>query len=314
MNRRAWLSGAAGSALGLAGGALAAARGGGGFAAGGRGGAHVAGAAVPPTREGGALVNSEAGAQATLAALGASIGLQLYTLRGPLAEDVPGTLASVAEIGYHQVELAGLHGATASGFRAHLDRAGLAAPSGHVSIDEVRTGLDRLLEDAATLGVATLVVPWLAPSERTAEGYRRVADDLNRAGERAAGAGVAVAYHNNDFELARTDGPSGWDLILDLTDPALVSMQMDVFWAVAGGADPLAYLREHAGRFTSLHAKDRTRSGDMVAVGEGAIDYPAILAAAAPHGLTHVFVEHDEPRDPLASARASYDHLATLEI
>lgn len=275
MNRRAWLSGAAAGALGLAGGALTEAR---------------------------------------RAAIGVPIGLQLYTVRGPLAEDLPRTLARVAEIGYREVELAGLHGAAPSAFRAHLDQAGLAAPSSHVSIDEVRADLDRLLEDAATLGVATLVVPWLAPAERTAEGYRRVADDLNRAGAGAAGTGVAVAYHNNDFEIARADGPSGWDLILDLTDPALVTMQMDVFWAVAGGADPLAYLREHGGRFTSLHAKDRTPSGDMVAVGEGAIDYPAILAAAARQGLAHVFVEHDEPRDPLASARASYHHLATLEI
>lgn len=275
MNRRAWISGAAAGALGLAGGALAAAR---------------------------------------QAAIGVPIGLQLYTLRGPLAEDLPGTLARVAEIGYREVELAGLHGATAAGFRAHLDRAGLGAPSSHVSIDEVRTDLDRLLEDAATLGVGTLVVPWLAPAERTAEGYRRVADDLNHAGERAARSGVAVAYHNNDFEIARSGGPSGWDLILERTDPALVTMQMDVFWAVAGGADPLAYLRAHSGRFTSMHAKDRTPSGDMVAVGEGEIDYPAILAAAARQGLAHVFVEHDEPRDPFASARASYDHLATLEI
>lgn len=301
MNRRAWISGAAAGALGLAGGALAAARGG-GPAAGG------------PGSVGHGAAEREGGVAARRSAIGVPIGLQLYTLRGLLTEDLPGTLARIAEIGYREVELAGLHGATAARFRAHLDRAGLGAPSSHVSIDEVRADLDRLLEDAATLGVGTLVVPWLAPAERTAEGYRRVADDLNHAGERAARWGTAVAYHNNDFEIARVDGPSGWDLILERTDPALVSMQMDVFWAVAGGAEPLAYLREHAGRFTSLHAKDRTPSGEMVSVGEGAIDYPAILAAAARQGLAHVFVEHDEPRDPIASIRASYDHLATLEI
>jgi sugar phosphate isomerase/epimerase len=241
-------------------------------------------------------------------------GLQLYTVRSLLSADVPGTLREVAAIGYRVVELAGLHGLDAGAFRRHLDDAGLAAPSGHVPIDDLRSRADRVLAEAASLGHRTVVVPWLEPSERTPDGYRRVADDLNAAGRRAREHGVRVAHHNQGYDLERFDGVCGWDLLLERTEPELVTMQMDVFWAVSGGADPRAYLLAHPGRFTSLHAKDRTPSGDMVAVGEGAIDFATILAEASEGGVEHVFVEHDEPRDPIASIRASYETLAALEI
>lgn len=254
------------------------------------------------------------------------IGLQLYTVRDLMADDVAGTLRSVAELGYEEVELAGLHGLRPGTMRRLLDDAGLAAPSAHVGLNVLRDDLDRALDDASATGTRSLVVPWLDPSERTADGYRRIADDLNRAGARARARGHAVGYHNHDFEMERLgapDGgrreasgerPRGWDILLEETAPDLVEMQMDVFWAVHGGVDPVAYLEAHPGRFTSLHAKDRTADGGMVAVGDGAIDWAAVLTTALENGLEHVFVEHDEPADPLESIRTSFETLATLQV
>ncbi|HSM35760.1 MAG TPA: sugar phosphate isomerase/epimerase [Longimicrobiales bacterium] len=278
MRRRAWIARAAAGAIGVAGARWLAAC------------ARGAGAALP-----------------------SPLGVQLYTVRALLAEDIPGTLGKVAAIGYREVELAGLHGATPTAFRAHLDDAGLVAPSSHVALGEVRADLDRLLEDASTLGVRMLIVPWLDAEERSAEGYRKVADDLEAAGSRASEAGIRVGYHNQAYDHDPLDSGTGWDLLLQRTEPSLVTMQMDAYWAVAGGIDPLAALRDHAGRFTSIHAKDRSADGAMVDVGDGTIDFAAILVAGRAQGLEHVFAEHDEPRDPLASIRSSYDHLAALE-
>ena len=243
------------------------------------------------------------------------IGLQLYTLRSLMADDVPGTLRAVAEIGYREVELAGLYGLAPRAMRRHLETAGLSAPSGHVDLARLRAEPQLVFAEALALGHRYVTVPSIPGRERTPEGYRRVAADLERAGARARDEGLVVAYHNHDFELAPLEGGrSGWDILLEETDPELVKMQMDVFWAVNGGADPVAYLRAHPGRFTMVHAKDRTAGGDMAAVGEGVIDFAAVLEAAFDAGVEHVFVEHDRPEDPLASVRRSYRALSALEV
>lgn len=243
------------------------------------------------------------------------LGLQLYTVRTLLADDVPGTLAAVAEIGYREVETAGLHGVPAARFRALLDDHGLRAVSAHVGLDVLQDDPARALDEAATLGQRWLTVPWLAEGDRTPDGYRRVAEALNRAGEAAASVGCRVAYHNHDFEFAPLDGGvTGWALLVSETDAALVDLQMDLFWAVHAGADPVAWFQAHPGRFPMVHAKDRTASGDMVDVGSGAMDFRALLGAGRAAGLRHILVEHDRPAHPLESIRNSYATLAALEV
>ena len=109
--------------------------------------------------------------------------------------------------------------------------------------------------------------------------------------------------------------PSGdipFDLLLENTDPALVSFQMDLFWTVHAGSDPLQYFGAYPGRFTSVHVKDRTDAGDMVAVGDGVIDFATILARSEQAGIAHYFVEHDWPEDPMESVRRSYDALSQV--
>jgi sugar phosphate isomerase/epimerase len=247
-----------------------------------------------------------------------SLGVQLYTVRDRMRQDVSATLRDVADVGYREVETAGLFDLSAEQFRAALDDAGLISPAGHIPIDAVRQQPAAVLATTRVLGQEWVVVPWLDEVERTADGYRRLADDLNRFAATARDEGVRVAYHNHEFEFAPLeDGRTGYDLLLDATDPALVDMELDLFWAVKGGRDPVVLFSDHPGRFALCHVKDMADiagAQQMVAVGEGEIDFARIFAHAEQAGLRHFFVEHDEPRDPIASIRSSFEHLRQLSF
>jgi len=242
-----------------------------------------------------------------------AIGVQLYTVRSVMTGDPDGTLATIAEIGYEEVELAGLYGMSAREMKARLDAVGLAATSSHHSVEEVRGSWEAILDAAVALGQSLVVVPALPVAERDGEALRRVADDFNRAGEAARAAGLRFGYHNHDWEMhPDVDGVRPIDLLLDRTDPELVDWQMDIFWVVHAGADPMAELDARAGRVTSFHVKDRTAAGEMADVGAGVIDFRPVLARAGELGLLHQYVEHDQPGDPIESVRASYRALRDI--
>lgn len=244
----------------------------------------------------------------------AAVGVQLYTLRSLLAESVADALDVVAGIGYGEVELAGLHGLAPADFRSLLDARGLAAPSTHVGLDALAPDrLTRTLDTAEILGHRWVIVPSLTREQLAPEGLGGVIETLERAGTEAGRRGIGVGFHNHAAEF--TPGPDGrrpLHRMIAETDPALVSFQLDVYWAVEAGHDPLALLRAHPGRFISLHLKDRTPAGEMVAVGDGAIDFAALLVEAGRQGVRHAFVEHDRPDDPARSVARSYRHLRTI--
>jgi sugar phosphate isomerase/epimerase len=242
-----------------------------------------------------------------------TLGVQLYTVRTAMVEDADRTLAAIAEIGYGEVELAGLYGMTPREMRAKLDAVGLRAASSHQSMADIRGDWDAVLSGAGELGQELIVCPSIPSEERTPEGLRRVADDFNRAGEAARAAGLRFGYHNHSWEFERgTDGTLPYDLLLEWCDADLVHMQLDIYWAVDGGADPLAIIEANPGRVRSAHVKDRSAAGEMVDVGAGVIDFRAILPRAEELGLRHAFVEHDWPEDPVASVAASYRGLAEI--
>lgn len=245
------------------------------------------------------------------------IGLQLYTVRAAMAKDLPGTLAAVAAIGYREVEFAGYFGHTPAAVRDLLRRHALASPSVHVPFAQLDDGWSRALEEANTVGHQFVTIPWLPTDVRgSLDAWRRVADRLNAGGEQARAAGLRLAYHNHDFEFEQTEGGIPFDLLLAETDPALVAFELDLYWAARTGHEPLGYLVRHPGRFPMLHLKDSAGPPDhrMVDVGAGVLDFRAILSRARADGATHFFVEHDRPSDPMASVRASYEHLTRLEL
>ncbi|HEX6964633.1 MAG TPA: sugar phosphate isomerase/epimerase [Gemmatimonadaceae bacterium] len=242
-----------------------------------------------------------------------AIGIQLYTVRSAMDHDVERTLAAIAEIGYTQVEFAGLHGKTPREMRAILDRYHLTSPSTHIDLARIRTQWPSVLAEAVTLGQRYVICPWLdADQRRTLDDYRRVADELNRAGEIARKAGITIGYHNHNFEFAPIDGAIPYDILLAECDLQLVAMELDLFWIVKGGQDPLTYFTKYPGRFPLVHVKDMTKTGDMVDVGKGSIDFRAIFAQSQRAGIRYAFVEHDDPPSPLDSARASYEYLERL--
>lgn len=238
------------------------------------------------------------------------VGVQLYTVRSLMEDDVAATLASVARIGFQEVEFAGTFGHPPSRIRGWLDDAGLVAPAAHVDPAGLAPeALDLTLESASVIGFRWLIQAFIPADARTPDGYRAVAATLNRAGERAADAGVRIGYHNHAFELEPLGDTTGLDILLERLDPAHVDLEIDVHWAVVGGADPEALVAAHPGRFSLCHLKDIDTSGGMADVGAGVIDWAGFLDRAEAVGLAHSFVEHDQPTDPLASIEASYRYL-----
>lgn len=241
------------------------------------------------------------------------LGVQLYTLRSVM-NDPAATLATVSALGYEEVELAGLYGLTPQAFRAHLDDAGLRAPSSHVGLERFfPDAREALFDEAETLGHEWLVCPWTPQDQRTPDGYRALADLFNEAGDAARARGLSVAYHNHDFEFeALIGGPSGLQILMERSSPELLRFQLDLFWAVEAEHNPVSWFERYPGRWASVHAKDRAADGAMVSVGDGVLDFERLIESAYFAGARHVFVEHDQPDDPIESVTRSIRHLEGL--
>lgn len=246
-----------------------------------------------------------------------AIGVQLYTVRELMERDLEETLAQVAQIGYNEVEFAGYFDRSPDQVREALEQTGLAAPAAHVSMELLGDEWQRTLDEANEIGHRYLIVPWIAEDERqTLDGYRRVAERFNRAGEQAREVDIRFGYHNHDFEFVRIDGQIPYDILVAETEPATVAHEMDLYWAVKGGVDPLDYFERFPGRFELVHVKDMdgTPEQGMTDVGQGVIDFPNIFARASQAGIRHCFVEHDDPSDPLETIRVGYRYLRRLNV
>lgn len=265
----------------------------------------------------GALAGMSAGVayaqRAATAKLG-NIGLQLYTLRDMMKRSVPRTLAAVAKAGYKEVEFAGYFDVNSREMKKLLDANGLTSPSAHIPMSDLGLMLESVLEDANIIGQKYLTVSWIDAPERTLDGYKRVADRFNTAGRKALGEGVQLAFHNHAYGFDPVGGRIPYDILLSRTDPRYLVMEADVFWMRQAGQDPLAWFRRYPGRFHMLHLKDMgpPPKNRMLDVGKGVIDWRNLLAQSKAAGLRHFFVEHDEPRDALASIRSSYQYLRAL--
>jgi len=239
-----------------------------------------------------------------------ALGLQLYTVRDAAAADLSGTLNALAAIGYREVEFAGLYGHPAPAVREMLDQAGLRAPGGHVSLDDLEQRFDEVTATAQTLGHQYVIVPWLEERWRTFAGYTAVAIRLNHLGKALGDRGIRLGYHNHQFEFAPLSGSiTGYDLLVQHTDKNLVAFELDLFWARDGGADSLDLFQRYRDRFRLVHIKDRAADGRQVTVGRGIMDWATLLAAARKAGVRHWLIEQDDATDPLEFARESWRHM-----
>jgi sugar phosphate isomerase/epimerase len=246
----------------------------------------------------------------------AQIGVQLYTLRRLMEQSVEDTLRQVAAIGFQEVEFAGYFNRSPAALRATLDAVGLTSPAAHIQLNELDPERwPRTLEAAQAVGHRYVLVAYFDQAlRRTADDWKRMADRFNVAGEAAQKVGLQFAYHNHDFEFVPVEGRVPFDILLEATDPSLVKIELDLYWITKAGGDWRAYFTRWPGRFPMLHVKDSAGppQHEMRDVGAGVIPFATIFAQRERAGIEHFFVEHDEPRDPLASVRASYDYLRRL--
>ncbi|MFE0170681.1 sugar phosphate isomerase/epimerase family protein [Streptomyces sp. NPDC059002] len=242
------------------------------------------------------------------------IGMHLYTMRDVLAQDFAGTLERLAEIGYATVGVSGRHGHGAADIRRMLDATGLRAVLEHIAYPTLTgSGLPQALEDLHTLGARRPVVPSLPGALHTPDGFREAARQFNRIGLASREAGLGpLLFHNHGTDHVVVDGVHLYDILVTETDPELVGFELDLYWAVKGGADPAAYFRRHPRRFPALHVKDMAADGGFADVGSGTLDFAAMFAHARVGGVRQWLVEHDTPADPFRTARNSYAYLAAL--
>jgi len=255
------------------------------------------------------------------------MGLQLYTVRAPMRADVDGTLKRVASLGYEEVETYGFdpealryYGLDAKAFAQRLRDNDLTTPSGHYDLnrfvaspDDLKRYVDRCIEGAHAVGHTYITWPLIDEGFRTIEKFKVVAERLNTTGAQVKKAGLQLAYHNHDFEFVEQNGQIGYDIILKETDPALVKLQMDLYW-IAHGSKLTAneWFRRAPGRYMMWHVKDMHRtSRDYTELGNGTIDFTRIWPDAKLAGLKHFFVEQggNFTHDPMRSIADSAEYV-----
>lgn len=277
----------------------------------GLGAAGLAAAGVAPLRAAGAA----GGQEAIKTALNAPLGLQLWSLREALPKDLAGTLAKVRAMGFREVEGAGLWKHTVTELRAALDKAGLRCQSAHMGFERLRDDLPGAIAEAKAVGATWIVCPWIAHDDKkgfTREDALKSAEAFNRFGKAAKEAGLQFAYHLHGYEFVPSTEGTLFDTLIGATDASLVQIQVDVFHAFLGGADPAAIIDRYAPRVTSLHLKDLkkgfpVKAGTAVApaeadvpVGTGQVDMPAVLRAAM-KAKTAIYYLEDESAQPLVN-------------
>ena len=224
-------------------------------------------------------------------------GLQLWTVRYDIQKDVKSTLKAVSELGYKSIETYGFDGAfygeESKEFSRFCNDLGLTIHSSHTGI--TAENASEYAEKAATAGLSFLVLPSMMgrPTERL-DHFKRTAAEMNIIGERCLQHGIRFGYHNHDFEFKTTDGKLPYEVLLEETDPRLVSFQVDLYWMIKAGQDPFRYFENHPGRFSLWHVKDMSTDGKSCIVGNGRIDYRLLFKKAAMAGLERVFVEQEQ--------------------
>jgi len=250
-----------------------------------------------------------------------AVGLQLYSLRDELPKDVKGTIAKVAKAGFKEVETYGFSikdqfwGLTPKEFKALMDANGLKAPSGHYGLgtylaDGNTTELKAAIAAAKVLGSEYVTIPWLEGSIRkNADDYKKIAARINEAGKLTKAAGIRLAYHNHNFEFEKQGDTTGYEILLKGTDKKLVDFELDLYWVVRSGNDPIKLFKENPGRFTMWHVKDMDKANPALnaEVGTGSINFKPIFAQAKLSGMKHFFVEHETnyKPNPMGSVAAS---------
>ncbi|TRX00024.1 sugar phosphate isomerase/epimerase family protein [Flavobacterium gawalongense] len=254
------------------------------------------------------------------------IGIQLWTLRDTLPKDVKGVLAQVGKVGFNEVETFGyspkngFFGTSVKDFKSMLCDNGLKATSNHFDFNGyIENGstesLKSYIETANILGSEYVTVPYILQNLRgkSIDDYKKLALKINQAAEICKASGLKLAYHNHDFEFEKFESTTGYEILLNNTDKNLVDFEMDLYWVVRSGNNPLQLFKDHPGRFKMWHVKDMDKINPSfnAEIGTGSIDFKAIFAEAELSGMKRFFLEHESnyKPNPIESAAISYNYI-----
>ena len=258
------------------------------------------------------------------------VGLQLYTIRDAIANDLQGSLQKVSDLGFKNLEMASysdgkFYGMDPKEFRKMVEDLGMKIVSSHTSVEAegITTASAQKMADVhAEAGVEYCVQPWIEEKDRNIETYKRMIADWNKVGEIMKNAGIQFGYHNHNFEFLPTDGiVPYYDIFLKEMDADLITMELDCYWATKAGQDPVEMFNKYPGRFQLLHFKDMSKDvtepfytvdkDDITSVGAGLIDYKRIYDARENAGLKYFFVEDDNQGNgkPFEGIQTSIDNL-----
>jgi sugar phosphate isomerase/epimerase len=256
-----------------------------------------------------------------------SIGLQLYTLRNQLPHDVKGVIAKVAKAGYQQVETfgykddKGFWGLSAANFKQLLLENNLTTPSGHYGLNKLLSGggmgeVDLAIKTANILEQQYITIPSIDQNlVKTAADITSVIKNINLAAERISKAGLKTAYHNHNFEFNTVDGTMLYEVLLRETNAALLHFEMDLYWVVRAGQDPLNWFARYPGRFSMVHVKDMDKQKPELntEVGKGSVNFKHIFSKAKLAGIKNYIVEQENFKiDPYTSISTSSKYLRNV--
>jgi len=248
------------------------------------------------------------------------LAAQLYTVRDftKTPADIAATMKKVKAMGYDAVQTSALGPIDPKELRKIVDGEGLVICATHVSWEELRDRTDAQIEYHKTIGCENAAIGGLPKDYQTAEGYARFAREGTEVGRKLAAAGLTFSYHNHSHEFEKFDGRLAMDIIFGESAPRFLLAELDTYWAQHGGADPAAWIDRLADRIVLLHLKDMAMHGReqlFAEIGEGNLNWPAILEAAQAAGVRWYIVEQDRcQRDPFESLRISLENLQDMGL
>ncbi len=242
------------------------------------------------------------------------IGIQLWTLRNLVQEDLSSTLKAVSNLGYTGIEAFGFDGnffgQTPKAFKTLCDDVELKIYSTHTPITAENAAF--YAESAAEAGLEYLILPsMMGRNETTTDDFKKTAREMNCIGKICRRFDIRFGYHNHEFEFKPIDGQLPYDILLMNTDPELVGFQMDIYWIIKAGFEPTEYFIKHPQRFRTWHIKDMGNDGESCIAGNGKIDFKSLMRRAETAGLHRMIVEqeHFSEGSPLFCAEHSLRYI-----
>jgi sugar phosphate isomerase/epimerase len=251
---------------------------------------------------------------------GNAFGIQLWSVKEALAKDTLGVLKHLSICGYKKIESfegdKGIFwGMKNTEFKKHMDELGMQLVSAHC---DNTTNFERKAAEAAAIGMKYLICPYKGP-QKSLDNFKKFAEEFNTCGEIAKKNGIRFAYHNHDYSFVPMEGQVPQDVMMNNTNSDTVDFEMDIYWTVAAGVDPIAYMDKHPGRFKLVHVKDMTKlpkgEHESCVIGKGVIDYKNMLSKVSKRGVKHMIVEQEAytGTNELDAAKADAAYLKTLK-